>query len=197
MEDIATLRKQHFSFNFQYTNLMENFSAYENVCLSRMIQDQVPLHLAAQEVKPLMDEVRLPKKEVTPETLAVNLSGGQRQRLAFVRALNTHFSVIFGDEPTGNLDEKNANDLMDILRENISEKQAAIIVSHDIDLAIEHADRIVVITKDPKKGYGEIHPQNIFERHKWKNYSQDELGEFRQTLQSFYDLDTEDSSLPK
>ena len=76
------------------------------------------------------------------------MSGGQRQRLAFIRAIITKYSILFADEPTGNLDWLNARILMDFLLKELKDnKSSAIIVSHDIDLAIEYADKIVYIEK--------------------------------------------------
>ncbi len=179
--EIARVRKKHFSFIFQETNLMENFTAYENVCLSQMIKQNVRQDEAVAGAKQLADQVGLTNQELNADTLAVNLSGGQRQRLAFVRAINNDFTVIFGDEPTGNLDEENANELLRILKQNIGQKSAAIIVSHDIDLAVQHADKIIVITKSPE-GYGEILPQNIFNKKTW----QTNTAEFRNRLSDLY-----------
>ena len=81
---IARIRKQHFSFIFQETNLMENFTAYENICLSQMIQKDVTQNDAMTGAKELMQKVRLPEQQVSTQTLAVNLSGGQRQRLSLI-----------------------------------------------------------------------------------------------------------------
>ena len=76
------------------------------------------------------------------------MSGGQRQRLAFVRAIASNYNILFADEPTGNLDWANANNLMTYLIEDIKSKGAtSVIVSHDISLAVQHADKIVYIEK--------------------------------------------------
>jgi len=168
--EIAQVRKRHFSFIFQDTNLMENFTAYENICLAQMIKQDVRQEEAMTGAKQLANQVGLSSGELNADTLAVNLSGGQRQRLAFVRAINNNFSVIFGDEPTGNLDEANANELLRILKQNLEGKASAIVVSHDIDIALQHADRIIVITKSPE-GYGEILPENNYPAESWRNSS--------------------------
>ncbi len=180
-EEIAKVRKQHFSFIFQDTNLMENFTAYENICLAQMIKQDARQEEAMTGAKQLANQVGLSSGELNVNTLAVNLSGGQRQRLAFVRAINNDFSVIFGDEPTGNLDEANANELLRILKQNLEGTSSAIVVSHDIDLAVQHADRIIVITKSPE-GYGEILPQNIYTAESWR----DTPDAFRQQLAELY-----------
>ncbi len=193
-EQLAEVRKSHMSFIFQNTNLMENFTAYENICLSQMIQSGAEQQRAMDSARELMNKVGLPETEVSAATLSVNLSGGQRQRVSFVRALNSGFSVLFGDEPTGNLDEKNANELLGIIRQNISHGATAIIVSHDIELAMRHATRIVCLTKSAGKKISEILPQNIFERSQWENLDAAGENKFRERILSFYQTDVQSVS---
>jgi len=131
-------------------------------------------------------------QRLNANTLAVNLSGGQRQRLAFVRAINNNFSVIFGDEPTGNLDEANANELLRILKKNLKDSSSAVVVSHDIDLAVKHADRIIVITISPE-GYGEILPENIYPAESWH----DTPDAFRNKLAELYQAPPPPPNAPK
>lgn len=189
--EINELRKRHFNFIFQNTNLMENFSAYENVCLSGMIKNEKVQQEILDGAKVLMQKVRLPENEVGLSTLANNLSGGQRQRLAFVRALNNDAGVLFGDEPTGNLDEANANELMHVINSSLSVARSAIIVSHDTNLALRYADIIVVLTKDPLKGYGEVNVENIYERHVWENMQEAELINFKKTITRHFNVEAD------
>ena len=86
---------------------------------------------------------------VDENRMAHELSGGQQQRLAFARAIIPDFTVLFGDEPTGNLDADNARNAMKLLSDKLNEKQgsSAIIVSHDMRLAIDFADVIIKIKK--------------------------------------------------
>jgi len=188
---LTDVRKRYYSFIFQNTNLMENFTAYENVCLSGMIKKNIPQAEVLESAKVLMNKIKLPETEVNLQTLAVNLSGGQRQRLAFVRALNNDATILFGDEPTGNLDEANANELFEIIRANLDSRLTAIVVSHDINLAVKYADQIVVITKEPGKNYGEVKAENIFNKESWKNFSSDEINSLKNKLRSFYKTDNE------
>lgn len=196
-EKVALIRKNHYSFIFQNTNLMENFTAYENVCLSQMIKEGVKQEVALVTAKELMQKVKLPENEVDLSTLAVNLSGGQRQRVAFVRALNTNFKVLFGDEPTGNLDESNANELFEVIKDSLNGEHSAIIVSHDINLAVKHADQIIVITKDVSKGYGEVFEENIFYRDSWLNKSEKELADFKTKIRDLYKTNADHSKVVK
>jgi ABC-type lipoprotein export system ATPase subunit len=187
-EVIAGIRKRYFSFIFQQTNLMENFTAYENICISRMIQNNIPQQKVMKGAEQLMKNVKLPETEVNIKTLAVNLSGGQKQRLAFVRALLANFTVLFGDEPTGNLDEENARDLIEIIKKQLKASQTAIIVSHNIDLALHNADQIIVITKEPGERFGRIKREHIFYREAWEKYTSQQLQEFRAKLSAHYTL---------
>lgn len=186
---LSRIRREYLSFIFQETNLMENFTAYENICLSQMIKKAIPFEEVLPDAKALMEKVHLPENEVSLSTLAVNLSGGQRQRVAFVRSLNSRFSVLFGDEPTGNLDEKNANELMQLIREQLKGERSAIIVSHDVDLALEHADRIVLLTK--RDGVGEVLAENIYHSSEWKGLDLAARTAFRNKLAGLYQLDVE------
>ena len=102
------------------------------------------------------------------------------------RALNNNATILFGDEPTGNLDETNANELFEIIRSNLNENFSSVVVSHDINLAVKYADQIIVITKDPGKSYGEVKQENIFNRDVWQNYSTTETNAFKERLRSFY-----------
>jgi len=183
---LNSIRKKHYSFIFQNTNLMENFTAYENVCLSGMIKENIAQEDAMPKAKMLMEKIKLPENEVNLTTLAVNLSGGQRQRLAFVRALNNNASVLFCDEPTGNLDEANANELFEIIKSNLHEGLSAIVVSHDINLAVKYADQIIVITKDIDKGYGEVKAENIIYRKDIEGKSDTEIVQVKNKIRNLY-----------
>ena len=189
--EISTIRKNYLSFIFQNTNLMENFTAYENICLSQMIKTNGKQSIAIDGAISLMNEVGLPLKEVGLNKLSVNLSGGQRQRVSFVRALNNNYKLLLCDEPTGNLDEVNAVELLKIVRDNIGDHKTAIIVSHDINLAIKYADQIVLITKNLDKGYGEILQKNIFLRNEWTDYNEFDLSKFRSQLLSQFEVKKE------
>lgn len=145
-EDVqSSFRKSKYSFVFQQTNLMPNFSILENMCVPLLIQGK-SIDEAAVQVTETALKMDLPEKLLhRPITEA---SGGQLQRIAFTRALSADFEVLFGDEPTGNLDPGNAKNLMDRLKENLKERNAtAIIVSHDLQLAEKYADCIIRIEK--------------------------------------------------
>lgn len=158
-EELSSFRKNYFSFIFQNTNLMPNFSSGENMMMSLLINGK-PIERARKEVLRVMDRLSL-GAEVFDKKIT-ELSGGQKQRLAFVRAVTSKFTVLFGDEPTGNLDENTAHELMGILRDLIQEEnKTGIIVSHDLSLAKEFADLVIPITVNEEKRIGEVQSDNI------------------------------------
>ena len=110
---LASFRNTYFSFIFQTTNLMPNMSAGENMILTQLIEGKTEEE-AAEEVKNVMKEVDL-QEELFNRPIT-KLSGGQKQRLAFVRAITSPFEVLFGDEPTGNLDKYTSFRLMKFLK---------------------------------------------------------------------------------
>ncbi len=157
-KELSQFRLKHFNFIFQSTNLMRNFTAYENISLTRMLQGYSQESAFETASKALAD---LGLAHVDEERMAQELSGGQQQRLAFARAILPDFSVLFGDEPTGNLDADNAMNAMRLLSEKLQELKgsSAIIVSHDMHLAVTYADVIVKVRKEArteKDIHGEI-----------------------------------------
>ncbi len=146
-EQLSVFRLKHFNFIFQSTNLMRNFSAYENVALTRMLQGYTRKEAFEKASKVLSD---LGLGHIDENRMTQELSGGQQQRLAFARAILPDFTVLFGDEPTGNLDSDNAVRAMELLSAKLDEQQnsSAIIVSHDMPLAVSFADVIIKIRKE-------------------------------------------------
>lgn len=144
---LSQFRLKNYSFIFQSTNLMRNFTAYENVAYTRMLQGYGKQETYKKTRKLLAD---LGLGHVNEMRMAQELSGGQQQRLAFARAILPDFTVLFGDEPTGNLDPENAERVMRVLVQKIDELKdaSAIIVSHDMKLATAFADVIVKIRKE-------------------------------------------------
>lgn len=145
-DKLSQFRLNHYSFIFQSTNLMRNFTAYENVAYTRMLQGYSRKEAFDKTQKTLQE---LGLEHVDEQRMAHELSGGQQQRLAFARAILPDFTVLFGDEPTGNLDPENAERVMRILARKLDEHQgaSAVIVSHDMHLATSFADVIVKIRK--------------------------------------------------
>lgn len=146
-DELSEFRLKHFNFIFQSTNLMRNFTAYENIALTRMLQGYSQTDSFAKASEVLAD---LGLSHISEDRMAQELSGGQQQRLAFARAILPDFTVLFGDEPTGNLDSDNAVKAMELLSGKLNELEgsSAIIVSHDMHLAVSFADMIIKIRKE-------------------------------------------------
>lgn len=143
---LSSFRRGHYSFIFQSTNLMRNFTAFENIAFTRMLQGFTQFS-CFQRARKILEELGL--EHVDERRFAQELSGGQQQRLAFARAIIPEFTVLFGDEPTGNLDAENAHRVMSILSDRLQANStaSAIIVSHDMHLAVQFADVIIKIRK--------------------------------------------------
>lgn len=159
--EIPRIRSQHMSFVFQENNLLDNLTAMENAMIPLLIQG-----FADEEARSIISEWchNLDLRFINEKTRVSELSVGQKQRLAFIRAAAPEFTVLFGDEPTGNLDEKNGDILMEALRSKIQgdkDSKLSIIVSHDIDLAVKYGDEIIVLTKNEDR-LGSISVKNIF-----------------------------------
>ena len=145
-EELSAFRLRHFNFIFQSTNLMRNFTAYENIAITRMLQGYAQEESFSKAAGVLAD---LGLGSLDWDRLAQELSGGQQQRLAFARAILPDFSVLFGDEPTGNLDPDNAMKAMELLSEKLTQLNgsSAVIVTHDMHLATTFADIVIKVRK--------------------------------------------------
>ncbi len=138
------LRKNDFSFIFQAHNLMPTFTASDNVMIAGFNNSRAnePITEQRAQANETLGRVCLSGRE---NCKAEDLSGGQKQRVAFARAMNAKFSVIFADEPTGNLDWQKSIEVMDYLTEVEASGHSALIVTHSIDLCIKYADRIFLL----------------------------------------------------
>ncbi len=143
--DLAELRGNKIGFIFQQFNLIPNLTVKENVMLPMDFQG-VPQEEMEEIAEDILDKVNLSDRmNFYPN----QLSGGQQQRVAIARALANDPEVILADEPTGNLDSKTGERVMDFLEALNKEGKTIIMVTHDPDLAKEHAD-IVYWLKDGK-----------------------------------------------
>jgi ABC-type lipoprotein export system ATPase subunit len=185
-ELLSEFRRKYFSFIFQTNNLMPHFTAGQNMCLTQLLDADAPYATAKSSVLQAMQHLSL-----APELFGRNvtaLSGGQRQRLAFVRAITAPFEVLFGDEPTGNLDRVTAEKLMQQLKEAIATRQkSGIVVSHDLGLADLFADMVVVITPtlmDSGKVGGVVHEDNVFYKKQahWEDQKGQSIDDFSEHL---------------
>lgn len=138
-KEITALRRDRLGFIFQSFNLVPTLTAAENITL--------PTDIAGKDVdKQWFEEVtrRLGLAERL-EHRPAELSGGQQQRVACARALVSRPEIIFGDEPTGNLDSNSSAEVLDILRTAVDQdNQTVVIVTHDAKAA-SYADRVVFL----------------------------------------------------
>ena len=131
---LANHRKNNVAFIFQSYNLIDYLTPKENVALTAKLSPQ-----------PILERVGLTEEECKRNVL--KLSGGQQQRVAIARALASDTKVILADEPTGNLDEDTAAEVISILKECAHEmNKCVIIVTHSNDLA-KQADTIFRLKK--------------------------------------------------
>jgi putative ABC transport system ATP-binding protein len=137
--DLTKLRREHIGFVFQFFNLLPMLTAEENVLL--------PLSIAGEKPDPkffdtLMHNVGLTDRRTHRPS---ELSGGQQQRVAIARALVSRPTVVFADEPTGNLDSKTGSEILELLRHSVEEYgQTSVMVTHE-PRAAAIADRVLFL----------------------------------------------------
>ncbi|MCS6904525.1 MAG: ABC transporter ATP-binding protein [Bacteroidia bacterium] len=140
--DLAQLRNEHIGFVFQFHYLLPEFTVLENVMLPALKLN----HSLKQEIeKEALNILEMLNLSGIAYKKANQLSGGQQQRVAIARALINKPKIIMGDEPTGNLDSKNATLVYQIFRElNQKQGQTFLIVTHDNHFAAQ-ADKIITL----------------------------------------------------
>lgn len=228
---MAQIRRDYFSFIFQDDYLMPYYTCEENALIARLIQNKIEKQLCAGLLKEPVDSIQLKDDKTDPvedgklkepaDTLKpkdeinelmkrhpVKISGGQKQKLSFIRAILKDFDVLFGDEPTGNLDFANSLKLFEFIKEKLNgngkdssaiskptergRENSAIIVSHNIELTVAMADNIIVLTKSApgSKFNYELKPGHVFERDRhdvarWDGFTDnDALVSFIKTIMS-------------
>jgi putative ABC transport system ATP-binding protein len=138
-KDITKIRRNHIGFIFQFFNLLPMLTASENI--------QLPLTLAGEKpdkafFEDLVGRVGLSDRLTHRPS---ELSGGQQQRVAIARALVSRPTVVFADEPTGNLDSQTGGEILDLLRESVKTYgQTMVMVTHEARAAAS-ADRILFL----------------------------------------------------
>ena len=137
-KELAVLRKQNIGFIFQSFNLIDELSVAENVALPLLYQ-KLPAGDRAQRVREVLERVNIAHRaDHRPQ----QLSGGQQQRVAVARAVVSNPKLILADEPTGNLDTTNGEEVLSMLGQLNGDGTTIVMVTHDQGHA-EHASRVV------------------------------------------------------
>ncbi|GAA4208174.1 hypothetical protein GCM10022252_72910 [Streptosporangium oxazolinicum] len=139
---LALFRRRHIGMIFQFFNLIDDLPALDNVALSAQLIG-TSARQARRRALELLDELGVAgRKDAYPATL----SGGERQRVAVARALMNRPALLLADEPTGALDSRSGEQVMDLLIDLNQIGQTLLIVTHDPQLATRCASRLIELT---------------------------------------------------
>ena len=135
----TNIRNKKIGFIYQFHHLLPEFNALENVAMPLIVR-RINYYLACQKAEKILEKVGLSQRR---NHYPYMLSGGERQRVAIARSLITDPCLVLADEPTGNLDLDNANEVFGVLLERVKTSKAAlIVVTHDSKLA-KKCDKII------------------------------------------------------
>jgi putative ABC transport system ATP-binding protein len=137
--DSAIFRRRKVGLVYQFYNLIPTLTAEKNILMPMLLDKRKP---DAEYFKTIVKTLGIADKL---ESLPSQLSGGQQQRVAIARSLIYRPAILLADEPTGNLDQKNSKEIVDLLKlSNRNLKQTILLITHDEKIALE-ADRIVTL----------------------------------------------------
>lgn len=137
--DLSAFRRRNIGFIFQAFNLIPILSVEENIKLPLLMDGK---KVDDGHIKEIMKALDI---ESRADHLPGEISGGQQQRTSIARALANKPEIIFADEPTGNLDSKNSNEVLDLLTSSIKRyNQTLVMITHDKDIA-KRADRVITL----------------------------------------------------
>lgn len=136
---LARYRRGKIGLIFQFFNLLNNLTALDNVLISAQLAG-MPRKAALSRARELLGQLEIADQA---QSFPARLSGGQRQRVAIARALINQPVLLLADEPTGALDTRNGEQVLDLFRDLSDAGQTILLVTHDPRLAERYADRIV------------------------------------------------------
>ena len=148
-DKLAILRRRQIGIVYQFYNLLPVLNVDENIVLPHLLDGR---KLDEERLNLVVEQMGLTERR---NNLPSQLSGGQQQRVAIGRAVFNHPAIVLADEPTGNLDRKNGEEIMNLLKKsNHDQKQTLILITHDESIALQ-ADRMLYfedgkIKKDEK-----------------------------------------------
>ena len=180
--ELKKKRNENFSFIFQSNNLFGSMTGYQNIISGAIINGEHEISSLKRKAAIIVGELLSDLNIKSGEDFNIfEMSGGQKQRVAFARAIIANKDILFADEPTGNLDWYNAEKLMMYLDVKLGSEKTAIIVTHDIELALKFATKIVLIDKKceiingEENYYGIINTNSIYSKkdNTWTNASED------------------------
>ncbi len=149
-EQRAIFRRRQVGFIYQYFNLIPALDVRENIALPVYLDGREPDEARLDELIGLLG--LSDREKHYPD----QLSGGQQQRVSIGRAVINSPSIVLADEPTGNLDSRNSQEIVELLKDsNKRYKQTLIVITHDEDIALQ-ADRIITIEDGRMSEYGAV-----------------------------------------
>ena len=134
------MRRNFFGYIFQDYLLMNDKTVQENINISKNILKYENGKQDEKDINEIMERVRLDSAYLNKKVY--QLSGGEQQKVAIARMLLKPYELVLADEPTGNLDYKNKNEIIEIFKEIKKNKKTIICVTHDNDVA-DSADRVI------------------------------------------------------
>lgn len=138
-DQLAVFRRRQVGLVYQFYNLMPVLNVDENIALPHLLDGR---ELDRERLDKIVEHLGLTDRR---GNLPSQLSGGQQQRVSIGRALYSHPAILLADEPTGNLDRKTGNEIVELLkRSNREQKQTLILITHDESLAMQ-ADRVIYL----------------------------------------------------
>ncbi|MFF2177777.1 ABC transporter ATP-binding protein [Lysinibacillus sp. NPDC058147] len=137
--ELSDIRRTKMGFVFQQPTMIKNLNILDNIILPSMRQNRKSVAIISEKARALMKRVGIAELEMRDIT---QVSGGQLQRAGICRALLNNPKIIFGDEPTGALNSKSAQEIMDIFSEINAEGTTIMLVTHDAKVAA-HTERVM------------------------------------------------------
>ena len=141
---ILKMRRNFFGYIFQDYLLMNDKTVQENINISKNILKYENGKQDEKDINEIMERVRLDSAYLNKKVY--QLSGGEQQKVAIARMLLKPYELVLADEPTGNLDYKNKNEIIEIFKEIKKNKKTIICVTHDNDVA-DSADRVINLSR--------------------------------------------------